>query len=119
MWGGNGKTYFFKGHQYWRYNEMDKTLDAGYPRNISVGWGAVPSPVDSVMKWKDGNSYFFKGLNFQKYDYYNRHEYEPTHIGHSFFGCPDDVGAAENGVERATVTSLVAFFVALAAVVNL
>ena len=98
---------------------MDKTLDAGYPRNISVGWGAVPSPVDSVMKWKDGNSYFFKGLNFQKYDYYNRHEYEPTHIGHSFFGCPDDVGAAENGVERATVTSLVAFFVALAAVVNL
>ena len=38
VWGGNGKTYFFKGNNYWRYNEFKKIPDDNYPRPISV-WG--------------------------------------------------------------------------------
>lgn len=40
VWGGNGKTYFFKGNNYWRYNEFKKIADDNYPRPISV-WGKV------------------------------------------------------------------------------
>lgn len=89
VWGPNGKTYFFKGHQYWRYNEVAKSLDPGYPRNISVGWGAVPYPIDSVMTWKNSMTYFFKGLNFNKYDFYQRQNYKPENIGRYFMNCAD------------------------------
>lgn len=38
IWEGNYRTYFFKGDDYWRYNENYKSVDAGYPKHISV-WG--------------------------------------------------------------------------------
>ena len=38
VWGGNGRTYFFKGNNYWRYDEYYRKMDAGYPRPITV-WG--------------------------------------------------------------------------------
>ena len=42
VWAGNKKTYFFKGINYWRYNEKNAAVDAGYPRPISV-WGKKPA----------------------------------------------------------------------------
>ena len=41
IWEGNYKTYFFKGENYWRYNENYKSVDPGYPRHISI-WGEWP-----------------------------------------------------------------------------
>ena len=38
VWGGNGKTYFFKGNNYWRYNEFNKAVDKNYPKSI-IAWG--------------------------------------------------------------------------------
>lgn len=38
VWGGNDKTYYFKGKNYWRYNEYNKKVDPNYPRSIEV-WG--------------------------------------------------------------------------------
>jgi len=38
IWGGNQKTYYFKGDKYWRYDEDYRTVEAGYPRSITV-WG--------------------------------------------------------------------------------
>ena len=38
IWEKNYKAYFFKGWEYWRYDEISKTVDPGYPKNISI-WG--------------------------------------------------------------------------------
>lgn len=40
VWGGNGKMYFFKGNNYWWYNEFKKIVDDNYLRFILV-WGKV------------------------------------------------------------------------------
>ena len=40
IWGKNDKTYFFYQNLYWRYNEATKTMDSGYPQDISR-WGGV------------------------------------------------------------------------------
>ena len=38
IWEINKKTYFFKGDNYWRYDESSYTVDSNYPRNIAI-WG--------------------------------------------------------------------------------
>ena len=38
IWEKNYKAYFFKGWEYWRYDEISKRVDPGYPKNISI-WG--------------------------------------------------------------------------------
>ena len=55
IWERNYKTYFFKGGYYWRYNENSKSIDANYPRPVSV-WGKKQSntkalyfPVTDIM----------------------------------------------------------------------
>ena len=123
-WGGNGKTYFFKGDKYWRYNEQMKRIDPGYPKNISEGWGPVVGghhPIDAVMTWSDGNTYFFNGLNFSKYEFHKWHIYEPKKISEFFFKCHERVQVAKdeqddmgNGVLK---TSVFAPLIALLAVV--
>ena len=67
IWGGNGRAYFFKGDKYWRYNELKKSVDPGYPRLTRHGWG-VPNNLDAALQWKNGKSYFFKGLEYYGYD---------------------------------------------------
>lgn len=76
-----------------------KKIDPGYPRNISDGWGAVRYPVDSVMTWKDGNSYFFKGLDFFKYKFSERNLYKPEKISKFFFKCEEDTSDIVAGTD--------------------
>ena len=38
IWEKNYKAYFFKGWEYWRYDEISNRVDPGYPKNISI-WG--------------------------------------------------------------------------------
>lgn len=134
-WGGNGKTYFFKGYQYWRYNEKMNKIDPEYPKNISDGWGAVRYPVDSVMTWKDGNSFFFKGMDFVKYKFSERYLYKPEKISKFFFKCEEDTNVVmagtnneeeeeeeelvENGVTRTTMFApLMVLLVMIASLCN-
>uniref|UniRef100_G3TMX5 Vitronectin n=1 Tax=Loxodonta africana TaxID=9785 RepID=G3TMX5_LOXAF len=61
-----GKTYLFKGSQYWRYE--DGVLDAGYPRNISGGFKGIPDNVDAALalpahSYSGRERYFFKGYS--------------------------------------------------------
>ena len=63
-WPGNGRTYFFKGHQYWRYNWYKTAVDDGYPRDISRAWINVPSDIDAALQWKNGKTYFMKGREY-------------------------------------------------------
>ncbi|XP_010867071.2 matrix metallopeptidase-21 [Esox lucius] len=63
-------VYFFKGTQYWRYdNDNDRvfTVDPEghhYPRPISEGFPGIPSPIDTVFyDRRDSHMYFFRGTN--------------------------------------------------------
>ncbi|KAM7284656.1 matrix metalloproteinase-21-like [Ixodes scapularis] len=76
-------TYFFKGKQYYRYDNVNDRTMSGYPRNISDDFRAIPgtespnipSHIDSAFFDKrDGNLYFFKGGLVYAYDVSRGHE---------------------------------------------
>ena len=55
----NGKSYFFRGSQYWRVT--GGKVDPGYPRPVSRGFTGVPDNVDAAFVWSgNGKIYFFK-----------------------------------------------------------
>ena len=87
IWGANRRTYFFKGNKYWRFNEKLNQTDPGYPKYISQGWGAMRYPVSAVISWNDGNTYFFHGLNYAKYEFRKWHLYKPKKTANFFFKC--------------------------------
>ncbi|XP_062969255.1 vitronectin [Cynocephalus volans] len=68
-----GKTYLFKGSQYWRFE--DGVLDPDYPRNISEGFGGIPDNVDAALALPahsySGRErvYFFKGKQYWEYEF--------------------------------------------------
>ena len=66
-WRRNGKTYFFKGSKYWRYDRTRGKIDEGYPRDIKV-WERIPNDIDAAFQWKNGRSYFFKGDKYYAFD---------------------------------------------------
>ncbi|XP_040575020.1 matrix metalloproteinase-2 isoform X1 [Lepeophtheirus salmonis] len=59
-WGWNSKTFFFAGHQYWRFDDDERRVELDYPRNISKVWQGVPSHIDSVFTATNGKTFFFK-----------------------------------------------------------
>ncbi|NP_001028823.1 matrix metalloproteinase 14 precursor [Strongylocentrotus purpuratus] len=61
----NGKTYFFKGSQYWRFR--NQRMDNGYPRPMS-NWRGVPKDISSAFIWsRNGKIYFTKGDEYYRY----------------------------------------------------
>lgn len=68
-----GKTYLFKGSQYWRFE--DGVLDPDYPRSISEGFTGVPDNVDAAFALPAHNYngrervYFFKGQQYWEYEF--------------------------------------------------
>ncbi|XP_011730114.1 vitronectin isoform X1 [Macaca nemestrina] len=68
-----GKTYLFKGSQYWRFE--DGVLDPDYPRNISDGFDGMPDNVDAALALPahsySGRErvYFFKGKQYWEYQF--------------------------------------------------
>ncbi|XP_058032493.1 matrix metalloproteinase-24 isoform X2 [Ahaetulla prasina] len=67
-WEPVGKTYFFKGDKYWRYNEDKRATDPGYPKPITV-WKGIPQAPQGAFVSKEGfYTYFYKGKEYWKFD---------------------------------------------------
>lgn len=68
-----GKTYLFKGSQYWRFE--DGILDPDYPRDISEGFKGIPDNVDAALALPAHSYrgrervYFFKGKQYWEYEF--------------------------------------------------
>lgn len=92
VWGHNGKTFFFSGNMYWRYDEDLMQVELDYPRLMEM-WQGVGSDIDAVFQWKDGRTYFFKGNGFWKFnDLHMRvEEKEQTLSGPFWMGCSRDL----------------------------
>lgn len=67
VWGHNGKTYFYSGNLYWRFDEEVQKVELDYPRNMAM-WKGVGTDIDAVFQWKDGRTYFFKDKHFWKFN---------------------------------------------------
>lgn len=65
IWAHNGKTYFFKGDEFWRFDERRRKMDLGYPKKVGL-WKGVPPNLDGVMGHDNGDTYFFKGTSYWK-----------------------------------------------------
>ena len=68
IWEKNQITYFFKGTQYWRYNEWTRRTVRGpsrnpYPRKIRSAW-KFPDHIDTAVTWLNGKSYVFLGSQY-------------------------------------------------------
>ncbi|XP_053609179.1 matrix metalloproteinase-2-like [Plodia interpunctella] len=91
VWGHNGKTYFYSGSLYWKYDEEEGHVELDYPRDMSM-WKGVGYNIDSVFQWKDGKTYFFKGRGFWKFnDLQMKVEHEKQLPSAPFWmGCPTE-----------------------------
>lgn len=92
VWGHNGKTYFFSGTMYWKFDEDVGKVELDYPRDMSM-WSGVGYNIDTVFQWKDGKTYFFKGKGFWKFnDLRMRVENERQTLSAPFWmGCPREL----------------------------
>ena len=98
----NNKIYFFKGDQYWKYDERASRLYYGYPRTISRGWVRLTGPMDAAITWSNRASYFFKGKNYLRIETY-RHRVQsgyPKNIALKWMKC--DLNALGRGIEGST-----------------
>ncbi|TRY57287.1 hypothetical protein DNTS_008884 [Danionella cerebrum] len=74
-----GKTYIFKGNQYWRFD--GDVLDEDYPRDISVGFEKIPDYLDAAFAIPapghhgQEKVYFFKGDQYYQYEF----KHQPSH----------------------------------------
>ena len=93
VWGGNGKVYFFKGGQYWRFDPDRKphVRPGSYPREVSE-WG-LPNGLEAALQWDNGQTYFFKDGQYWRF---NDRLFAvdratppfPRDSGQWWFGCP-------------------------------
>ena len=91
VWGGNGKTYFFKGecdcrtkrvvlivyiffvnttlgNEYWRFDsKSEPPVSKQYPKPIK-NWVGLPNRIDAAFRWDNGMSYFFKGTSYYRFN---------------------------------------------------
>jgi matrix metalloproteinase-14 (membrane-inserted) len=109
VWGGNGKIYFFKGSQYWKFDPERKphVRSDHYPKSISL-WD-LPNNMEAALQWDNGRTYFFKSGNYWRF---NDRRFTidkgdpsfPRPTAQWWFGCPKSkqfskaLGKAEDAV---------------------
>ncbi|XP_030848086.1 matrix metalloproteinase-24 [Strongylocentrotus purpuratus] len=114
-WGQTGKTYFFKGDVYYRYDEFDHRMDKGYPKLIKENWLGVPINIDAVFRHYDGyswNTYFIRHRRYWQFDE-SRGQVDlgfPRNFGVDWMGCKEEDAKVDQpegpGQLRAEVTMI-------------
>ncbi|MFT7803366.1 matrix metalloproteinase-20-like [Arapaima gigas] len=66
-----GKTYFFIGDMYYRYDEGNTTMDPGYPRKTVIDWPGIGTRIDAAFEL-GGYIHFFSGSTGYVFDYRKR-----------------------------------------------
>lgn len=78
-------TYFFKGDQYWKFNDVFFYVEYGYPKKISSGWPGVPNDLDAAFysEWYS-RTYFFKGTKYWEFNTDKNIAYPAGEIKHKW-----------------------------------
>lgn len=97
LWGHNWNVYFFKGNQYYKFDDKAGQVAANYPRRISQGWPGLPADgIDAGFTWSDLQSYFFKDDKVYLYDNVNDRVAPgyPKLISEVWPGIPNNIDSA-------------------------
>ncbi|XP_054624976.1 matrix metalloproteinase-17 isoform X2 [Dunckerocampus dactyliophorus] len=95
IWAHNGKTYLFSEGEFWRFDETRKGQqvirqpEPGYPRDNGL-WTGVPSHMDDIISWGEGDAYFFKDNHYWviKSGGLDQDVVTPNSIGMDWLRCP-------------------------------
>ncbi|XP_053166843.1 matrix metalloproteinase-27-like isoform X2 [Hemicordylus capensis] len=80
-----GKTFFFVGDQYWRYDENSQSMDKNYPRKVREDFPGIGKKVDAVFQ-RNGFFYFFHGSKQWEFDW-NAKKVTRVMKSNSWFNC--------------------------------
>ncbi|XP_047451210.1 matrix metalloproteinase-20 [Mugil cephalus] len=80
-----GKTVFFVGEFYYRYDESKKQMDPGFPRLIQKDWPGIPRSVDAAFKLH-GSIFLLSGKKSYQYDVKQKRVVKII-PGNSWLGC--------------------------------
>lgn len=122
VWGRNGRTYLFKGKQYWRLSAgpigRRSSIDPGYPRLISRAWRGVPNDIEAAFKWHSGRTYFFKDNMYYRISDFPKVSVDrnyPKNTGLGWIKCSrEEIRLAkENEKQKSTGRAILPSFVTL------
>ncbi|XP_022055371.1 matrix metalloproteinase-20 [Acanthochromis polyacanthus] len=80
-----GKTVFFIGEFYYRYDEQKRQMDPGFPRLIQTDWPGIPRRVDAAFKLH-GSIFLLSGTKSYQYDFRLKRVVKVI-SGNSWLGC--------------------------------
>ncbi|KAM6932988.1 matrix metalloproteinase-20-like [Xenentodon cancila] len=80
-----GKTMFFTGEFYYRYDEHKKQMDPGFPRLIRKDWNEIPTKIDAAFKLH-GSIFILSGTKSYQYDFRQKRVVKII-AGNSWLGC--------------------------------